>query len=381
MVVEQRHRDKIIEEVDCIVIGAGVIGLACARALSLKGLEVVILESHEGIGMETSSRHSEVIHAGIYYPAGTNKAKWCVQGKQQLYAYCDTNHIPYKRIGKLIVAINEHELTTLEDINTKAKGNGVHDLQFLSAQEVHALEPNVKAVGALFSPSTGIIDSHAYMLSLLGQAQANGAMLAVNSVVQGGVINDDNIILRVTVGVEAMQLSSKLVINCAGLYASRVAQSIVGIPIAQIPETYFRKGDYFTYSKRNLFTHLIYPVPVAGGLGTHSTMDLAGQVRFGPDVEWIEQINYDVDANKRHEFSESIARFYPSVQTELLQAGYAGIRPTLADRQGGFRDFCIQRHALGNDQICMIGLYGIESPGLTSSLAIADAVAALVSVN
>ncbi len=367
-----------MNRVGCIVIGAGVIGLACARALAARGLEVVILEAQETFGTETSSRHSEVIHAGIYYPAGTNKAKWCVTGKQKLYAYCRDNHVPFKNCGKIIVATEQAELATLQEIKAKAAANGVEDLRFMSAAEVHALEPNIKAVGGLFSPSTGIIDSHTYMLSLLGHAEANGAMLAVQSKVVAGKVSKDGICLQVKTGDQEMELMTDYVINCAGLYASKVSYSIEGLPAEQVPQTYYRKGVYFTYSGKDPFQHLIYPVPVPGGLGTHSTMDLAGQVRFGPDVEWIETIDYNVDANKREEFAQAIRRYWPDVEASNLQPGYAGIRPTLADKQGGFRDFCIKDHNIGNQKLKLIGLYGIESPGLTSSLAIAEVVAEYV---
>lgn len=328
--------------------------------------------------METSSRHSEVIHAGIYYPAGTNKAKWCVEGKKELYAYCAGNHIPHKRIGKLIVATNDEELKSLKEINAKAKANGVFDLEFLTASDVLALEPEVNAVGALFSPSTGIIDSHAYMLSLLGNAEANGAMLAVNSKLVSGKVTEEGIVLQVKIGADEMELRTSRLINCAGLYASQVSRSIVGIPADQIPETYYRKGNYFSYVISKVFTHLIYPVPVPGGLGIHSTLDLSGQVRFGPDVEWIDHIDYDVSATKTKEFAKAISRYYPAVQEKLLQPGYSGIRPTLADKKGGFMDFCVKHHDLGVGELHLVGLYGIESPGLTSSLALADAVAAMV---
>jgi len=363
------------------VVGAGIIGLACARALAQNGREVVIIEAQESIGMETSSRHSEVIHAGIYYPVGTNKAKWCVAGKELLYEYCAQNHVPYNRIGKLIVATEDAELDTLQEIKAKAEANGVFDLQFLSADEVHALEPNVKAVGALLSPSTGIIDSHSYMLSLLGQAENNSAMLAVNSKLISGTVTKDGIALQVQTAEGEMELLSSCLINCAGLYASKVARAIKGVPQDQIPETYYRKGNYFTYAGKNPFARLIYPVPVPGGLGTHSTVDLAGQVRFGPDVEWIEEINYDVDSSRREQFAVAIKRYWPAIEAALLQPGYAGIRPTLADQQGGFRDFCVRLHELNVAGAKMIGLYGIESPGLTSSLAIANYVANELALN
>jgi L-2-hydroxyglutarate oxidase LhgO len=344
----------------------------------MQGKEVVILESAATFGTETSSRHSEVIHAGIYYPAGTYKAKFCVAGKQQLYAYCQEKHIPHKKIGKLIVATQESEIVTLHEIKAKAEANGVMDIEFLDARAVHGLEPNVAAVAALLSPSTGIIDSHAYMLALLGDAEAHGAMLAVNSKVISGVVTADGIELQVQTEDQTMTLRAACVINCSGLYASKISNTITGLKSKEIPQTYYRKGSYFTYAAASPFTRLIYPVPVPGGLGTHSTIDLAGQVRFGPDVEWIETIDYSVEATKASEFSHAIQRFWPMVQAALLQPGYAGIRPVLAGLEGGFRDFCIRSHTLDNSSAKFISLYGIESPGLTSSLAIATAVAAIV---
>ncbi len=378
LVIKKGNWSKIIEHIACIVIGSGVIGLACARAIARKGIEVIILEKQEAIGMETSSRHSEVIHAGIYYPPGTNKAKWCVEGKKELYAYCIGNHIPFKKVGKLIVATNKDEIKTLKEINSKAKANGVFDLETLDASAVAALEPEITAEAALFSPSTGIIDSHAYMLSLLGNAEANGAMLAVNSQVIGGRVTPEGIVLQVRIGNDEMELRTQRLVNSAGLFASEVSRSIIGVPPDQIPQTYYRKGNYFSYGINNLFKHLIYPVPVPGGLGIHSTLDLSGQVRFGPDVEWVDKIDYDVDPKKAKVFAKSIARYYPSVKEKLLIPGYAGIRPTLADKEGGFKDFCIVRHEVAAPEMRFVGLYGIKSPGLTSSLALADAVAALV---
>jgi len=378
LAVTQGNWSKIIEHVECVVIGAGIVGLACARDLAMQGKEVIMLEAAVTFGTETSSRHSEVIHAGIYYPAGTSKAKLCVAGKQQLYAYCNDKHIPYKPIGKLIVASQESEVATLHEIKAKAAANGVTDLEFLNAAAVHALEPNVAAVAALLSPSTGIIDSHAYMLALLGDAEAHGAMLAVNSKVISGFVTNDGIVLQIQAADQLMTLQACCVINCAGLYASKISAAIAGLDTLEIPQTYYRKGSYFTYAGVAPFTRLIYPVPVPGGLGTHSTVDLSGQVRFGPDVEWVEAIDYGVEATKSQQFSQAIQRFWPTVQEALLQPGYAGIRPVLAGIEGGFRDFCMRRHSLINIKAKFIGLYGIESPGLTSSLAIAAAVAAMV---
>ncbi len=380
MVATKRNWSKIIDHVECVVIGAGIIGLACARDLAMQGKEVVILEAAATFGTETSSRHSEVIHAGIYYPVGTYKAKWCVSGKQQLYSYCKDKHIPYKKIGKLIVASRESEIAILHDIKAKAVANGVTDLELLGPSAVHDLEPNVIAVAALRSPSTGIIDSHAYMLALLGDAQANGAMLAVNSKVISGVITATGIDLRVQTNDQFIILRANCVINCAGLYASKISSAIVGLDNEEIPQTYYRKGSYFIYAGPSPFTRLIYPLPVPGGLGTHSTVDLSGQVRFGPDVESIESIDYSVDVTKQQQFAQAIQRFWPAVREELLQPGYAGVRPVLANIASSFGDFCVRNHTLSNTNINIkyIGLYGIESPGLTSSLVIASAVTSMV---
>lgn len=370
-----RHRNKIIDRVACVVIGAGVVGLACARALAQRGVEVVILEAQDCFGSETSSRNSEVIHAGIYYQAGSLKAKWCVAGKKALYKYCAEKHIPHKSIGKLIVATSDAEVATLQDIDQRARANGVNDLEFLNSNQVHALEPELHAFGGLFSPSTGIIDSHSFMLALLGDAEAAGAMLALNSKVIAGTLVDDGVELEIVSNGQTLFLHAEMVINSAGLHASAVARSIRGIPPDQIVPTYFRKGSYFTYAARNPFKHLIYPVPVPGGLGTHSTVDLAGQVRFGPDVQWIEEHDYAVDPNKRAVFADAIRRYWPAVQTDLLQPGYSGIRPSLNDQtSAGFKDFVL--HEYDN----VISLFGIESPGLTASLSIADAVTAAVRI-
>ena len=287
-----------MEKVDCAVIGAGVIGLAIARALALSGREVIILESEDAIGTATSARNSEVIHAGIYYPKDSLKAKLCVAGKHMLYDYCRDHGIAHKRCGKLIVATNDVQDKTLDDIAKRAAANGVDDMQRLDQKTMLEMEPNLNGIAALLSPSTGLIDTHGLMLGYQGDAESHGAMIAFLSPVIDGEILDNGEIALNTGGAEAMSISCKTVVNCAGLHAQNVAASIKGMPAEHVPETHYAKGNYFTLSGKAPFEHLIYPVPEEGGLGVHLTLDLAGQARFGPDVEWIEDINYDVDPTR-----------------------------------------------------------------------------------
>lgn len=364
--------------VEYIVIGAGVIGLACARALALLGREVIILEMAETFGTETSSRNSDVIHAGIYNPPGSLKAKLCVQGKQKIYDYCMSNNIAYKKIGKLIVATHGYEMEKLHELQTNAITNEILDLEFLNAKQLKTLEPNITGISALFSPSSGILDTQNYMSSLLQDALQHGAQLLLNTQVISGVVLDDNISLTVLDNGVTKELSARNIINCAGLYASEISNSIYGLPDAQVPITYYRKGNYFSYNSASPFKHLIYPVPVAGGLGTHGTINLQGQIRFGPDVEWVEAIDYKVNPNRAEFFAQSVGQYFSKLQTQLLQPSYCGIRPSLADINGGFKDFSILTHSLENSCAKIIGLYGIESPGLTASLAIADHVTMMV---
>lgn len=374
----QRYRDQVIDTVEAIVVGAGVVGLACARALAQQGKEVIILEAQDSFGSETSSRNSEVIHAGIYYPKNSNKANLCVAGKKLLYKYCDNKNIPYKRIGKIIVASSKDEVAKLGDIQASAAANGVDDLQPLSKEQVLELEPELSAEAGLFSPSTGIIDSHNLMLSLLGDAEAAGAMLALNSRVISGSINGRYVQLHVESQGVTMELQTNMLINAAGLHASTVAGSIDGINHTEIYKTSYRKGSYFTYAGSSPFKHLIYPVPVTGGLGIHSTVDLAGQLRFGPDVELIPEINYTVDPSKTSAFAQAIQRYWPKVQEDLLQPGYAGVRPALINQNDKAGDFEIITHCLSSPSPLVISLFGIESPGLTACLAIADNVVSRV---
>jgi len=359
-----------------------VVGLAIARALALAGREVIILESENAIGTGTSSRNSEVIHAGIYYPQGSLKAKLCVTGKEMLYDFCASHGVPHRRAGKLIVATTEAEIPNIVALQAKAAANGVA-LDYLDGHQARALEPNLNAVAALFSPTTGLIDSHSLMLAYLGDAEANGAVLALNApVISGDVQGDsqgDGIVLQIG-GPEPMTLLCNTVMNSAGLFAQKVAGTIKGIPAEHIPPTRYAKGTYFTLAGRSPFTHLVYPCPEEGGLGVHLTLDLAGQARFGPDVEWVDEIDYRVDPRRGDKFYAAIRTYWPALADNALSPGYTGIRPKLGGpgTPGANPDFTISgpaEHGIEG----LINLFAIESPGLTASLAIADAVLAKVS--
>src|SRR6202011_744263 len=315
-----------MDKVECVVIGAGVIGLAIARRLARAGHEVIVLEAAEGIGTVTSSRNSEVIHAGIYYPAGSLMARMCVSGKRALYEYCRDHGIPHRNCGKLIVATTPKETARLQSIRAHAEANGVSDLQTLSGDAARALEPALSCEAALLSPSTGIIDSHAFMLALRGDAEEAGAACAfhtplLHAKAEGGRIELD-------AGGEApIALECRLLVNAAGLGASAIARSIDGMPIELIPRAYLAKGNYFSCNARAPFSRLIYPVPEPGGLGVHLTLDLAGQARFGPDVEWIETIDYEVDPSRAERFYPAIRRYWPTLPDGALMPSYSGIRP------------------------------------------------------
>lgn len=366
------------ESMDCAVIGAGLIGLAVARALAQAGREVIVLEAADAIGTGISSRNSEIIHAGIYYPANSLKARFCVAGRDMLYAFCAEHGVTHRRPGKLIVATEEDEIASLKDIQARAQANGVNDLEWLDGRAAMALEPALKASAALLSPSTGMVDSHGLMLAYQGDAEACGAVIAFNSPVEGGQTEDGtgNILLNVG-GAEPMDLSCRTVVNCAGLGAQDVAKSMRGLPAGTIPPQYLAKGNYFIISGPAPFSRPIYPVPGQASLGLHYSSDLSGQARFGPDVEWVDDIDYTVDPGRAEQFYQAILRYWPDVRLENLQPGFAGIRPKIQAPGEAAADFVLQGPEIHGIE-GLINLYGIESPGLTSSLAIGAEVARMV---
>jgi L-2-hydroxyglutarate oxidase LhgO len=369
-----------MDKTDVIVIGAGVVGLAVARALAQAGREVMVVESHPAIGMETSSRNSEVIHAGLYYPSGSLKAALCLSGRDALYDYCAERGIAHQRCGKLVVATNTAQHQRLAEIAAQAHANGCTEVRMISAAEAREMEPALQCTAALHSPMTGVIDSHGYMLALQGDAEHAGAVIAFASQVLSGERRDDGIVLRVAeAGAgsddEGFLLHARTVVNCAGLWAPRIARSIAGLDEASIPRAWFAKGNYYSLAGRAPFSRLIYPVPEPGGLGVHLTLDLGGQARFGPDVEWLEdeQIDYLVDPARADRFYAEIRAYWPALPSHSLQPAYAGIRPKISPPGAPAADFLFASHGSGH----YLGLYGIESPGLTASLAIADHVLGL----
>jgi len=366
----------VAERIDCAVIGAGVVGLAVARELALAGREVLILEAESGIGEHTSSRNSEVIHAGIYYPKGSLKARFCVEGKHLLYDFCRDHGVPHARCGKIVVASREEEIPAVMKYIPTAAASGVHDLREMDLGEVRELEPHVKAVAAVFSPSTGIIDSHAYMLALQGDFENAGGMPVFRSPVLGGEVTPEGIVLRVG-GDEPMEILCEAVVNSAGLTAPQLARSIHGIPAETIPGQFYAKAHYYTLSGKAPFKHLIYPVGHGSWLGVHVTIDLGGQVRFGPDIEWVDSIDYVFDESREPLFAEAIRRYYPALADGALQPGYTGIRPKISGKGEPPADFRIHGPA-DHGVPGLVNLYGIESPGLTASLAIAGHVQRLL---
>jgi L-2-hydroxyglutarate oxidase LhgO len=370
-----------MEKVDAVVIGAGVLGLAVGRALARRGLETVVLERAHAIGTATSSRNSEVVHAGLYYPTDSLKARLCVQGRRQLYAYCESHGVAHKRCGKLLVATEEDQVAGLARIDAQARANGVDDLQWLDSGQVRHLEPELRAVSALFSPSTGIVDSHGLMLSLQGDLEASGGALVLRSPVQGARCGAAGHVLQV--GEEAgMELATPRVVNAAGLWAPALAQRVQGLSAIHVPEARFAKGSYFAVTGRVPFSHLVYPVPQEAGLGVHLTLDLAGQARFGPDVEWItpetpDHIDYRVDAGRARLFEAEVRRYWPALPEGALQPAYSGVRPKLHAPGRPAHDFMLQGpmvHGVPG----WVNLFGIESPGLTACLAMADEVVRLL---
>lgn len=361
-----------MDEVECVVVGAGVMGLAAARALALAGYGVLVLERAYTIGFETSSRNSEVIHGGLYYPAGSLKARSCVTGRQRLYSYCGEYGVPHAQTGKLIVATSEAEIPGLDRIAATARANGVHDLEWLNQAQAQRLEPALRCVAALLSPSTGIIDSHSLMLAYQGEAEAAGAMVVLRSPVLSGKVRGDGFDLTIG-GDDPTGIHCRFLVNAAGLYAPALAHSIEGVPRKAIPPAYFCRGVYFTLTGHAPFRRLIYPVPVPGGLGVHVTLDLAGQARFGPDVEWIPSVDYTVDPARGQAFYAAVRTYWPGLRDGSLQPGYAGIRPKISGPADPPADFVVQGPEI-HGVPGLVNLYGIESPGLTASLPLADEV-------
>ncbi len=364
-----------MEQMDCVVVGAGVVGLAVARALALAGREVLVLEATDAIGTQTSSRNSEVIHAGIYYPQGSLKARLCVQGRQMLYDYCTERAIGHRRCGKFIVATSAQQVAELQGIIARAAANGVDDLVLISRDEAQALEPALECVAAVHSPSTGIVDSHGLMLALQGDLENAGGMVAFNSPLARATVTPQGIELTAADGT---QLCARTVVNAAGVHAPALARRFDGLAPQHVPGEYYAKGNYFTLSGRSPFSRLIYPVPEAAGLGVHLTIDLGGQAKFGPDVQWVDSPDdLVVDPARGEVFYAEVRKYWPALANGALQAGYAGIRPKINAPHESARDFMIQgpaQHGVPG----LVNLFGIESPGLTSSLAIGARVAELL---
>lgn len=363
-------------DVETIIVGAGVVGLAIAARLSADGQDVLILEQKHLFGSETSARNSEVIHAGIYYPKDSLKAKLCLEGKALLYDYCNTHAVAHNRLGKIIVATSEEQVATLNGIRQRAEQNGVHDLQLLSQHDVAELEPEIVANAGLLSPSTGIIDSHGYMLSLLGNAESCGAMIAYNSTVEKLVPTSHGFQVSVT-GDDSVTISCKRVVNAAGHGACALAKLTTGLAPELVPTARYAKGNYFRLQGKTPVTRLIYPIPEPGGLGVHITVDIAGQSRFGPDVQWQNSLDYDVDGSRADSFYEAIRRYWPALKDNSLVPDYAGVRPKIEFNGQPCNDFLVhgyQTHGIKG----LVNLLGIESPGLTSSLALAKHVADVI---
>ncbi len=371
-----------MDAVDCIVIGAGVVGLAIARVLAQTGREVVIVERDSIFGSGISSRNSEVIHAGIYYDAASLKATCCVRGKELLYDYCAQRGIPHSRTGKLLVATTPKDVHRLASIEARARGNGVVDLVALNSAQVHEMETELACSAALLSPSSGIVDSHALMTSLLADAEAAGALLAVTTRFSGAVAQNNGWVVC-TAGESEFELETQWLINSAGLYAQSVARAIEDFPAKLIPQQWLAKGHYFSLTGRSPFSRLVYPLPTDGGLGVHFTVDLGGQAKFGPDVEWlpigasVDALDYVVTAERAQLFYDEIRRYWPALPDGSLQPAYTGIRPKLCGPGEAAADFRIDGPQF-HGQSGLVNLFGIESPGLTASMAIAERVASIV---
>lgn len=360
-----------MEKVDAIIIGAGVVGLAIAAKLSNSLNNVLVIDKNSSFGEETSSRNSEVIHAGIYYPQHSLKAKLCVQGKEMLYHYCQTRNIPHQRLGKLLVAHGENEEHCLKKTVEQAALNNVNDLTWLNTDELKDSYPELDATAALLSPSTGIIDTHSYMQSLIAELEENSGQFVGQTSFIEAVKNDNSFTVTLSSQGESMQLSCKYLINAGGLHSTKLAENIIGLAKNHIPKLHYCRGHYYSYRGKSPFKQLIYPVPEAHGLGIHASLDIGGQLKFGPDTQYIDNIEYQVSDKLKAKFVSAIQRYYPSLDIERLQPAYSGIRPKLEGPNDTFKDFMIQteqEHEISG----LVNLFGIDSPGLTSSLAIAD---------
>jgi L-2-hydroxyglutarate oxidase LhgO len=360
-----------MDRVDAVVVGAGVVGLAIGRALALAGHDVMVLDAAQAIGTGTSSRNSEVIHAGLYYPKNSLKAKLCVAGKSLLYAYAAARGFATRPIGKLIVATQADQVETLRHLQAAGEENGVHDLRLIDATEAKAMEPALACVAALHSPSTGIVDSHAMMLALQGDLEAAGGLVVCHAPVERAERMDQGFILTIG-GAEPVELATGILVNAAGHGACALAARINGLDPAHVPRAFLAKGHYFALSGAKApFSRLIYPVPEAAGLGIHATLDLGGQMKFGPDVAWVEQLDYSPDPERAAGFAQAIRAYWPEMPDDVLQPAYTGIRPKISGPGAPAADFRIDgpaRHGMAG----LVNLFGIESPGLTASLAIAN---------
>lgn len=358
-----------MDKLDVVIIGAGVVGLAVGRAFALSGREVTIIESQSTFGTQISARNSQVIHAGIYYPTNSLKAHLCVTGKAKLYDYCRERAVAHKAVGKLIVATDKSEIDTLVNYQYQANNNGVKDLHYLSATQLRDLEPEVQAVAGLLSPSTGIIDSHELMMNFAADLSNHGATLLYNSTVTGGHLKDTGPIITIS-GAEDCSAQCRLLVNCGGLSAQEIATTL-GVAPSLVPPIYFAKGHYYNLSGPSPFSHLIYPLANDAGLGIHGTLDLANQLRFGPDVQWIDKLDYRFDESRKNNFIDAIKRYYPDLDGHALEPSYTGIRPKLAGPNSNPGDFLIQDESQHGHR-GLINCYGIESPGLTAAMAIAE---------
>lgn len=370
---ERATTDERMDSIDTLIIGAGALGLACAARLASPSRSLLIVEAERLIGSHTSSRNSEVIHAGLYYPPGSLKAELCLEGRERLYAWCEQHGVPHRRIGKLLVAVENAERGKLESLAANAEACGVHDLQALERDQLERLEPAVRGVAALLSPSTGIVDSHHYLQSLLAAAENRGAQLVLDTRVERLRRAPDGWIAEGVSGGEPFQLRAEQVINAGGLFAQQIAGRTEGLRADLIPPLHLCQGRYFSYFGRSPFQHLIYPMPEANtaGLGIHATLDMGGQLRFGPDVHYLDALDYAVDETLHEPFARAIARYFPSLDPGRLSPGYSGIRPKLSGPGEPAADFLIQT-PLDHGLPGLINLFGIESPGLTASLAIAE---------